>query len=66
MLIRSDGLVVKVLDSQSRGPEFKFAGLLQGQLCLPSFWGRLNEQYQELLETEWLKVNCLLVVARHP
>ena len=39
----SDGLVVKVLDSQSRGSEFKIAGWLQGQLNLSSLRGRLNE-----------------------
>ena len=32
-----DGLVVKVLDSQFRGPVFKTGGWLQGQLSLPSF-----------------------------
>ena len=33
-------LVVKVLDSQSRGPLFKTTGWLQGRLSLSSFWGR--------------------------
>ena len=32
----SNGLVVKVLDSQSRGPTFKTNGWLQGQLSLSS------------------------------
>ena len=35
----SDGLVVKVLDSQSRGPMFKTTGWLQGRLSLSSFRG---------------------------
>ena len=34
------GLVVKSLDSQSRGPVFKTTGWLQGQLSLSSFRGR--------------------------
>ena len=46
------GIVVKALDSQSRGPKFKTAGWLQGQYSLSSFWGWLNK-YQELLGTEW-------------
>ena len=33
------GLVVKALDSQSRGPGFKSTGWLQGQLGLSSFQG---------------------------
>ena len=33
---RSNGLVVKSLDSQSRGLMFKTAGCLQGQLSLSS------------------------------
>ena len=33
----SNGLVVKALDSQSRGPVLKTTGLLQGQLSLSSF-----------------------------
>ena len=33
----SNGIVVKVLDSQSRGPVFKTTGWLQGQLSLSSF-----------------------------
>ena len=36
----SNGLVVKVLDSQSRGPVFKTAGWLQGRLSLSSSRGR--------------------------
>ena len=48
-----------MLDSQSRGPEFKTARWLQGQLNLLPFQGRLSE-YQENLE---LKVTCLLIVA---
>ena len=35
-----DSLVVKALDSQSRGPVFKTTGWLQGQLSLSSFRGR--------------------------
>ena len=35
-----DGLVVKSLDSQSRGPVFKTTGWLQGRLSLSSFQGR--------------------------
>ena len=34
------GLVVKALDSQSRGPVFKTTGWLQGRLSLSSFRGR--------------------------
>ena len=36
----SNGLVVKALDSQSRGPVFKTAGWLQGRLSLSSSRGR--------------------------
>ena len=36
----SNGLVVRVLDSQSRGPVFKSTGWLQGRLSLSSFRGR--------------------------
>ena len=36
----SNGLVVKALDSQSRGPVFKTTGLLQGRLSRSSFRGR--------------------------
>ena len=36
----SNGLVVKVLDSQSRGPVFKTTGWLQGRLSLSSSRGR--------------------------
>ena len=43
------GLVVKVLDSQSRCPVFKTTGWLQGQLN-SSFGGQSNE-YQEFLGT---------------
>ena len=49
---RNNGLVVKVLDSQSRGPKFKTTGWLQGQLKLSPFQGGLS-WYQDLLETEW-------------
>ena len=35
-----NGLVVKALDSQSRGPVFKTAGWLQGRLSLSSSRGR--------------------------
>ena len=38
--IWSNGLVVKVLDSQSTSPVFKTTGWLQGWLNLSSFWGR--------------------------
>ena len=48
----SNGLVVKALDSQSRGPMFETTGWLQGRLSLSSFRGRWNE-YQEFLGTEW-------------
>ena len=40
ILIWSDGLVVKSLDSQSRGPVFKTIGWLQGRLSLSSFRGQ--------------------------
>ena len=36
----SNGLVVKALGSQSRGPMFKTTGWLQGRLSLSSFRGR--------------------------
>ena len=36
----SNGLVVKALDSQSRGPVFKSTGWLQDRLSLSSFRGR--------------------------
>ena len=36
----SNGLLVKALDPQSRGPVFKTTGWLQGQLSLSSFRGR--------------------------
>ena len=39
-LKRSNGLVVKTLDSQSRSPLFKTTGLLQGRVSLSSFRGR--------------------------
>ena len=42
----SNGLVVKVLDSQSKSLVFKTTGWLQGRLNLLSFRGRSNE-YQE-------------------
>ena len=47
---RSNGLVVKMLDSKSRGLEIKTAGWLQGQLNLLLFQGRLSD-YQEVLGT---------------
>ena len=50
MVILFNGLVVKVLDSQSRGPVFKTNGWLQGRLSLSSFLGRWNE-YREFLGT---------------
>ena len=39
---RSNGLVVKVLDPQYKGPEFITAAWLQGQLDLSHFQGRLS------------------------
>ena len=36
----NNGLVVKTLDSQSRGPMFKSTGWLQGRLSLSSLVGR--------------------------
>ena len=62
MILKSNGLVVKVLDSQSWGPRLKTNGLIQGQFSLSFLWG-LSSEYQELLGTERLKVNSLLVVA---
>ena len=38
-ILWSDGLVVKSLDSQSRGPVFKTTGWLQGRLSLSFFRG---------------------------
>ena len=46
------GLVVKVLDSQSRGPTFKTTEWLQGQHSFLSFQGR-SVEYQKLLGDEW-------------
>ena len=40
MRLRCNGLVVKALDSQSRGLMFKTTGWLVGQLSHSSFWGR--------------------------
>ena len=51
---RSNGLVVKMLNSQSMSPEFKTARWPQGQFNLLPFQGRLSE-YQEVLGT-----NCKL------
>ena len=53
-------VVFRVVDSQSRSLRFKTDGWLQGQLILLSFRGWLNEN-QELLQTQWWKVNCLLI-----
>ena len=39
MFLWSNGLVVKALDSQSRGSMFKTTGWLQGQLSLSSLGG---------------------------
>ena len=47
-LLYGNGLEVKVLDSQFRGPVFKTTGWLKGQLSLLSFQGRSNE-YLEFL-----------------
>ena len=47
---QSNDLVVKMLDSQSRGPVFKATGWLQGRLSRSSFRGRQNE-YQSFLGT---------------
>ena len=54
--------MVKALDFQSRGLEFKTAGWLQGKVSLSSFRGLLNED-QEPLGIKWLKVKCLFVMA---
>ena len=48
--IWSNGLVVKALDSHSRGPVFKTTGWLKGRLSHSSVRGRQNE-YQEFLGT---------------
>ena len=48
---RSNALMVKMLDSRSRCPEFKTARLFQDQLNFLPFQGRLSE-YQEVLETK--------------
>ena len=48
----SNGLVVKALDSQSKGQGYKTTGWLQGRLNLSSFRGQSIE-YLELLGTEW-------------
>ena len=45
-----NGLLVKVLDSQPRGPAFKTTGWLQGRLGLSSIGGQSNE-YQGCLGT---------------
>ena len=57
-----NGLVVKVLDSQSRSPVFKTIGWIQGWLSLSPFWDWSNE-CQEFLRTSCYKVNCLLRAA---
>ena len=57
-----NGLVVKVLDSQSRSPVFKTIGWIQGWLSLSPFWGWSNK-CQEFLGTSCYKVNCLLRAA---
>ena len=49
---RNSGLVVKVLDSQNRGPMFKLTRWLQVRHNFSSFRGRSNE-YQEFLGTSW-------------
>ena len=49
-ILWSNGLVVKLLDSQSRSSVFRTTGCLQGRLSLSSFQGRYNE-YQEFLGT---------------
>ena len=51
--IWSNGLVVKALDSQSRGPVLKTTRWFQGRLSLSSFQGRYEYEYQEFLETYW-------------
>ena len=38
--LSTNSLVVKALDSQSRGYMFKTTALLQGRLSRLSFWGR--------------------------
>ena len=48
--LRSDGLVVKSLHSQTRDPVITTTGWLQGQLCPSSYRSRSNE-YQEFLGT---------------
>ena len=48
---RSNDLVVKMLDYQSRGPEIKIARWLQDQLNLLLFQGPLSK-YQEVLGTK--------------
>ena len=60
-----NSLLVRVLSSQSWGPGFKTTGCLRVQLSLSSFRGQSNE-CQELLESRWLEVNCLLPVALQP
>ena len=51
-IIKSNGLVVKALDSQSRGSMFKITGWLQHRLSLSSLRGQSNK-YHEFLETLW-------------
>ena len=46
----SNGLVVKVLDSESRGPVLKTIEWFQSRLSFSSFRGQLNE-YQEFVGT---------------
>ena len=46
----SNGLVVKALDLQSKSPEFKTTGWLEGRLSFSSFRGQSNE-YLEFLGT---------------
>ena len=48
--LRSDGLVVKSLHSQTRDPVFTTTGWLQGRFSPSSYRGRSNE-HQEFLGT---------------
>ena len=58
----SNGLVVKVLDSQSKGTLFKTSGWLQGGSALyPSEVDKISTR--NFWEFSGKKVNCLLEVA---
>ena len=57
--------LLEATDSQFRGFGFKSSGWLKGCFSYSFFQGWSNE-YQDLLGTWCLKVNCLFIVALQP